>query len=257
MIKPTKPTVPAPPLRSNPDTFSARMEASLLFWQTFAQYLDDVGDYSAAQASAALAAALAAGAGIGLDLTGNGGKVLAVNAGASELEFLPTSDHGKQVLALATGAGLALVSDEDAAAQRETLGLGDLATLSAADFYKGDAAWAAGVDPGQATISPAQLLAAYIAHRNASALGWGQTWQDVSASRAAIVVYQNTSPRPIYAHVATGSNNRRFEISADNVTWHDVGGYLNGYVIDGAIVPVGYYYRVNGSASISKWMELR
>jgi hypothetical protein len=231
MIKPTKPTVPAPPLRSNPDTFSARMEASLLFWQTFAQYLDDVGDYSAAQASAALAAALAAGAGIGLDLTGNGGKVLAVNAGASELEFLPTSDHGKQMLALATGAGLALVSDEDAAAQRETLGLGDLATLSAADFYKGDAAWAAGVDPGQATISPAQLLAAYIAHRNASALGWGQTWQNVSGSRSVGTTYQNTTGRPIAVAVqGTNAASARFEVSVDTVTWLNVAEVGGGHI---------------------------
>lgn len=121
MAKPAKPIVPPPPLRSNPETFSARMEASLLFWKTFADYLDALGDHAEAQADAALAAALAAGAGTGLSLKGNGGKVMAVNAGATALEFLTAS-----------GAGKAILAGADAAAQRATLGLGTVTTLAEA-----------------------------------------------------------------------------------------------------------------------------
>lgn len=132
MAKPAKPTVPPPPLRSNPETFSARMEASLLFWKTFAEYLDALGDYSETQADAALAAALAAGAGTGLALKGNGGKLMAVNAGATALEFLTASGAGKAILANASAAGLALASDADAAAQRATLGLGTVTSLAEA-----------------------------------------------------------------------------------------------------------------------------
>jgi len=132
MAKPAKPTVPPPPLRSNPDTFSARMEASLVFWKTFADYLDELGSFSEAQADAALAAALAAGTGTGLALKGNGGKVMAVNAGATALEFLTASGAGKAILASASPAGLALASDADAAAQRATLGLGTVTMLAEA-----------------------------------------------------------------------------------------------------------------------------
>lgn len=132
MAKPAKPIVPPPPLRSNPETFSARMEASLLFWKTFADYLDALGDHAEAQADAALAAALAAGAGTGLALKGNGGKVMAVNAGATALEFLTASGAGKAILANASAAGLALASGADAAAQRATLGLGAVTSLAEA-----------------------------------------------------------------------------------------------------------------------------
>ncbi|ETD86377.1 pyocin knob domain-containing protein [Rhodobacter capsulatus] len=132
MAKPAKPTVPPPPLRSNPETFSARMEASLLFWKTFADYLDALGDHAETQADAALAAALAAGAGTGLALRGNGGKLMAVNAGATALEFLTASGAGKAILANASAAGLALASDADAAAQRATLGLGTVTPLAEA-----------------------------------------------------------------------------------------------------------------------------
>jgi len=47
----------------------------------------------------------------------------------------------------------------NAATARANLGLGDLATLDALDFYKSDATWISGADSGQATISPAQLAA--------------------------------------------------------------------------------------------------
>ena len=56
-----------------------------------------------------------------------------------------------------TAAGRALLDDADAAAQRTTLGLGNLSTLNAIDFFKDQAVWNAGTDTGQATISPAQL----------------------------------------------------------------------------------------------------
>jgi hypothetical protein len=59
MTQPTKPAVPDAPLRSQPSTFSTKLEASLVFWATFATYLDEIGTYTKEQADAALAAALA------------------------------------------------------------------------------------------------------------------------------------------------------------------------------------------------------
>lgn len=85
-VKPTKPTVPAPPLRSNPSTFSSLMEASLLFWDTFATYMSNTNDYTEEQADAALAAALATNLPA---LTGQAGRIIRVNATEDGVVFVP------------------------------------------------------------------------------------------------------------------------------------------------------------------------
>ena len=84
MAKPPKPTVPAPPLRSAPSTFSALAEAFLNFFPTFATYLDDVGTFTDARATEALATALG---GTLPSPTGHAGKPLRVNAAATGVEF--------------------------------------------------------------------------------------------------------------------------------------------------------------------------
>lgn len=84
MAKPPKPTVPAPPLRSNPSTFSALAEGFLNFFQPFADYLDEVADFTDAEADAATAAALA---GDLPGLVGEGGNALLVNPAEDGLAF--------------------------------------------------------------------------------------------------------------------------------------------------------------------------
>jgi hypothetical protein len=84
MAKPTKPTVPDAPLRTQPSTFSARAETFLGFWPEFATYMDETADFTDEQATAALAAAL------GGDLpalTGKALQYLRVNAGETAAEF--------------------------------------------------------------------------------------------------------------------------------------------------------------------------
>lgn len=118
MVKPTKPTAPAQALRSNPDTFPARAEAGIAFaFTTLPDYIDAAMTYADTQVDAANAAALAAGGGSGLDYTGHAGKFLRVNSGATGAEFLGF-----------TAAGLALLDDTTAAAQRLTLGAAPLAS---------------------------------------------------------------------------------------------------------------------------------
>lgn len=104
-----------------------------------------------------------------------------------------------------------------------------------------------------------------------SALGWGQTWQDVTASRAYATSYQNTTGRPISVSVQTGNNNvvgtaYTFDVSIDNSTWLTIaqGNTTadDNYGFRGAfIVPNGIYYRVTRSggntAAVSAWAELR
>lgn len=101
-------------------------------------------------------------------------------------------------------------------------------------------------------------------HMAANDLGWGQTYTDVKASRAASTSYQNTTGRPIVVAVTgiegTATNGRSFEVSANGSTWlvaGRVGGNNNTMSSVAVVIPPGWYYRVNGSlSSITAWVEL-
>jgi len=107
-------------------------------------------------------------------------------------------------------------------------------------------------------LATQQSIKAYTDNQD---LGVGQTWQDVSGSRAVSTSYQNTTGKPIVVsiHVATSSAVREIQVSTDNATWIDVcrtglaGAYQNGGQV---IVPDNHYYRMNGG-SIDIWAELR
>jgi hypothetical protein len=102
-------------------------------------------------------------------------------------------------------------------------------------------------------------------HMTANALGWGQTPQDVSGSRAVNTSYQNTTGRPIFVAISFTSSNRLLQASSDNSTWIDVGSMgssSNVYqAASGIVIPVNWYYRVaagggtNGTLRI--WAEVR
>ena len=97
--------------------------------------------------------------------------------------------------------------------------------------------------------------------RNATAIGWGQTWQDMLATRAHSTSYQNTTGRPITVAInGQYAGGRPLEASADDVTWIDTGIRITNVTTGSggsAIIPVGWFYRVNGSCSIYAWSELR
>jgi hypothetical protein len=85
-IKPTKPTVPPAPSRSNPGVdFSNKADVFAAFQAPFADYMDEVADFVDEMADDALAAALG---GDLPPLTGQGGKVLAVKGDESGAEFI-------------------------------------------------------------------------------------------------------------------------------------------------------------------------
>ena len=264
MPKPTKPTIPDPPLRSNPDTFSSRLEASLLFWATFANYLDAVGGWTTEEADRATAAAALATGGAGLDLTGQAGKYLRVNAGETGTEFVarPAGDALE-----AANTGLVAKTAAGAVAPRTitagsgisvTNGNGVAGNPTVSAVTRTQAQWNAGTDTTEATISPAKLDAKMIAARDAQTLGWGQMWKDVTASRTSGTVYQNTTGRPIMVSITGdgGSTHGAFQVSVNGTTWVNV--MSNFGDVDGqCVVPNGYYYRQNGGVSISLWAELR
>lgn len=87
-------------------------------------------------------------------------------------------------------------------------------------------------------------------------IGIGQTWQDVSGSRANNTVYQNTTGKPIQLRVfIPGSGGGILYVSADNLTWVQLG-RTNTANDQYPIIPPGYYYKVDGG-NFNGWTELR
>ena len=95
-----------------------------------------------------------------------------------------------------------------------------------------------------------------------SSLGYGQTWQDVLASRAASTTYYNTTGKPIMVLVTgAGSTGISVQLTVGGVALPAQ--LLNGIsagtaVLQAAIVPPGqtYVFTYNGN-SITAWAELR
>ena len=99
-------------------------------------------------------------------------------------------------------------------------------------------------------------------------LGYGQTWQDVTTSRAVNTTYYNTTGKPIYFHA---------EAQANTVGQLSMSVTINGVVVstdvfytgatgyrssENFIVPVGGAYSITlagsaGSPTLFKWTELR
>lgn len=126
--------------------------------------------------------------------------------------------------------------------------------------------WEAGTDTTESLVSAAKIAAAIAAY---GVLGVGQTWQDVTGSRAYTTVYQNTVAVPISVSVvmfqpsATGSGTARLFVSSDNVTFIEVARAEGGASADGSvttIVPPDHYYKVTQTDldfAIVVWAELR
>lgn len=99
------------------------------------------------------------------------------------------------------------------------------------------------------------------AHVYNMSLGWGQTWQDVTSSRASGTTYTNSTGKPIMVNVSIPSSG-----SAGTVTL-TVGGVVVGISNNAntsaqgtisAIVPNGTsYYATITAGSFYKWAELR
>lgn len=94
-----------------------------------------------------------------------------------------------------------------------------------------------------------------------SSLGYGQTWQNVTGSRAASTTYYNTTGRPILVEVTTGP------LAYTNITATVGGIALGNHYNDNAgggssfstfIVPTGQSYSVAIAAGVvGSWTELR
>jgi hypothetical protein len=88
-------------------------------------------------------------------------------------------------------------------------------------------------------------------------LGMGQTWQNVTGSRAFSTTYYNTTSRPIFVYPSwSNSVNTTVTFTINGVT----AGNINGYGTasgGGFIVPPGTSYSVIAGQTLTTWFELR
>lgn len=105
-------------------------------------------------------------------------------------------------------------------------------------------------------VNPAGL-AAFIS--SGGGLGYGQTWQNVTGSRAKSVAYTNSTGKPILVHVQKNpAHNNILTITVDSLEVSRFGGYgIEAQAAVTAIVPHGSTYIVSGTGSITYWVELR
>jgi hypothetical protein len=113
----------------------------------------------------------------------------------------------------------------------------------------------AGTDANK-LMTPLQTKQAITA-QVASPIGVGQTWQDVSGSRAHSTSYQNTTGRPISVSLTVDGSSRSIQVSVNNSTWIDIAISSANKTPVSFIVPINWYYRINGSVTINVWAELR
>lgn len=93
-----------------------------------------------------------------------------------------------------------------------------------------------------------------------SSLGYGQTWQDVTASRALSTTYYNTTGKPIFVIVGPGGNiSQTITFTVNGVNVYLMPGSGSGIGMPAAvIVPAGASYSCTFSTGgLSRWTELR
>lgn len=94
-------------------------------------------------------------------------------------------------------------------------------------------------------------------------LGYRQTWQNVTASRAASTTYTNTTGRPIQVMItinwSDNTDNFNFFVDGVAVLLDMEGGLFNWSSPIAVIVPAGSTYSItaNYATPIKRWMELR
>ena len=103
------------------------------------------------------------------------------------------------------------------------------------------------------TSTTQALTAAQGKMLNDQAFGVGQTWQNLTASRAAETIYTNTTGKPIQVAISYNGNNAYFDIGGVEI-------YMPDYTAFGFaffIIPNGTTYRIRNQVGINSWSELR
>lgn len=109
-----------------------------------------------------------------------------------------------------------------------------------------------------AADAAAAVGVAAAAATEAKALGIGQTWQNLIASRAISTTYTNSTARPIQVTAAGNVAGATYTLSVDGVPASIVTLVSGQAGACSAIVPPGSTYRLDGTAGIAvTWSELR
>ena len=93
-----------------------------------------------------------------------------------------------------------------------------------------------------------------------SSLGYSQTWQDVSGSRAVSTTYYNTTGRPIFVEICHSSTTiSTFVLNVNSLAIVTAYSNTNGNGNLGAVIPPGGVYSItpNNTAVLVSWFELR
>jgi hypothetical protein len=91
-----------------------------------------------------------------------------------------------------------------------------------------------------------------------SSLGYGQTWQNVTGSRAGSTNYYNTTGKPILVNISlntTFAGTRTFSVNGVQVDQLTCASTVNFEMWTRSVVPPGASYSFSGS--FTTWMELR
>ena len=95
-------------------------------------------------------------------------------------------------------------------------------------------------------------------------VGIGQTWQDVTSSRAFNTDYTNSTGKPIMvSFIATTGTGDNIQVNVGGVSFGDqYTNQSNGREMSSFIVPDNTVYRINGNTGsttpvLQKWVELR
>ena len=84
-------------------------------------------------------------------------------------------------------------------------------------------------------------------------IGVNQTWQNLTASRAAETIYTNTTGKPIQVAISYNGNNAYFDIGGVEIYMPDWDAFGFAFFI----IPNGTTYRIRNQVGINSWSELR
>lgn len=110
-----------------------------------------------------------------------------------------------------------------------------------------------------ADIADAQITAAKLATA-VLPLGVGQTWQDVTSTRALSTTYTNSTGRPIAASIfGTCNQDNSFVLTVGGITLNGSAAYatVKGTYVAGIIPPGATYSVATTGGTLINWCELR
>ena len=103
------------------------------------------------------------------------------------------------------------------------------------------------------TAAQGKVLKDTLDNTAVSSLGVGQTWQNLTASRAVQTIYTNTTGKPIQVAINYSGNEAYFDIGGVEI-------YMPNYNSIGFaffIIPNGTTYRIRDQVTAISWSELR